>query len=107
MDNGWDKIFSPLILRLCDREGKMANFNLRKFFHITNGILLILINWMIFAHSNRLPEIIPIHFNIDGTPDNWSGKKSFLNEIIIVVWALNAFLYIIMFFIQICGFMGN
>lgn len=77
----------------------MANFNLRKFFHIANGILLILINWMILAHSKRLPEIIPIHFSIDGTPDNWSGKKSFLNEMIIVVWALNAFLYLIIFLI--------
>jgi uncharacterized membrane protein len=38
------------------------------------GVLLILSWWLALAVYARLPDTIPVHFDLSGEPDAWGGK---------------------------------
>lgn len=60
-----------------------------KFYEIAGWVLLLAIWGYIFFRFPLLPDVIPTHFSIDGTPDGYSNKKMvfLLPAIITILYA--------------------
>jgi len=72
---------------------KTERVELRIFFNALNAALLVCLVWVVLYFSNELPDKIPVHFGLDGTPDRWSGKGD-LMIILAVVLGVNALFYL-------------
>lgn len=73
---------------------KTERVELRNFFNALNAVLLVCLGWMVLYFSNELPDKIPVHFGLDGTPDGWAGKGDLMN-ILALVLGVNALFYLI------------
>lgn len=51
---------------------------------------------MVFNFNDKLPEKIPSHFDLSGTPDGWSGKSSLIILLFVNI-GLNFLLYGVIF----------
>jgi uncharacterized membrane protein len=67
---------------------------MRVFFDAANGLLLALMTTTVFARLSALPARIPVHFNIQGSPDRWDSKETIL-VLVGVAWALTVMFYAI------------
>ncbi len=66
---------------------------LKNFFNALNAVLLVCMVGMVLYFSKELPDKIPVHFDLDGTPNRWSGKGD-LTIILAVALGINAFFYL-------------
>jgi uncharacterized membrane protein len=53
-------------------------------------LLIVFIIWFTAANFSGLPEIIPTHFNFQGTADDWGGKGA-----LIIIPAIGLFVYLL------------
>ncbi len=51
---------------------------MKKIFDLANATLLFLTALFVYSWYPKLPERMPSHFNLAGSPDRWSGKEVFL-----------------------------
>ncbi len=72
--------------------------NIRRFFHFLNGLLLIFIIQSYFTFRNSLPEKIPTHFKLDGTPDAWGGNVRLI-EFLFIALGMSVMMYLFVIFI--------
>jgi|GEM_PF-2163455 len=63
--------------------------------HYINVLLLLSITGLGVYYWGRLPDNMPVHFGLDGTPDRWSSRGGEFLLIFIVPWGLTAFMYLI------------
>jgi uncharacterized membrane protein len=49
---------------------------MRRVFDLANLILLFLAGIFVYSSYPRLPERIPMHFDLAGRPDRWGGRGS-------------------------------
>jgi uncharacterized membrane protein len=66
---------------------------MRKIYDVLNVVFLALTTYTVLSAYPRLPDRIPVHFNIAGDPDRWGGKSEIL-ILVAVVWGLNILLYV-------------
>lgn len=72
------------------------SINLTKTFHILNILLAFIMCWLVFVTAAPLPNRIPTHFALDGTPDKWGNKES-LTVLMVVAFAVCVLLYLLIF----------
>jgi uncharacterized membrane protein len=65
---------------------------MRKIYDILNAGLLALITYTVLSRHASLPDRVPVHFGISGTPDRW-GSKSELFILVALVWGLTLLFY--------------
>ena len=63
--------------------------------HYFNAILLLSITGLGMYYWGRLPDEIPVHFGLDGTPDRWSSRGGETLLIFILPWGMTLFMYLI------------
>jgi uncharacterized membrane protein len=66
---------------------------MRKIYDVLNVVFLALTTYTVLSAYPRLPDRIPVHFNITGDPDRW-GSKSEILILVAVAWGLNILLYV-------------
>ena len=52
--------------------------------------ILVLLLWQGWSAYHELPDRMPSHFNLQGQPDSFSSKESFLQTWFLALFALNA-----------------
>jgi uncharacterized membrane protein len=65
---------------------------MRKIYDILNAGFLAFITYMVLSRYSALPDRVPVHFGISGSPDRW-GSKSELFILVALVWGLTVLLY--------------
>jgi len=66
--------------------------NIIPYLHAVNVLFLLSMLWMILVTAGPLPQKIPIHFAMDGTPDGFGNKNS-LSMLVVVAVAVSVLLY--------------
>jgi len=59
-------------------------YEVLSFAGLVASIVILLVNW------SRLPDVVPIHFNLRGEPDGWAGRAS-----MIVLPSVALFVYLV------------
>jgi uncharacterized membrane protein len=65
---------------------------MRKIYDILNALFLALTTYTVLSAYPALPDRIPVHFGMSGTPDRW-GSKSELFIIVAISWGLTVIFY--------------
>jgi uncharacterized membrane protein len=65
---------------------------MRKIYDLLNALLLALITYTVLSRYGALPDRVPVHFGISGTPDRW-GSKSELFALVAIAWGLTILFY--------------
>ena len=63
--------------------------------HYVNALLLLGISALGMYYWGRLPDEVPVHFGLDGSPDRWSSRGGEALLIFIVPWGMTLFMYLI------------
>jgi uncharacterized membrane protein len=67
---------------------------MRKIYDLLNALFLALTTYTVLSRYASLPDRVPVHFGISGTPDRW-GSKSELFVLVALVWGLTILFYAI------------
>lgn len=67
---------------------------MKRLYDLANLILLLLAGLFIRASYPRLPERIPMHFDLAGRPDRWSGRGGVIALLVVPV-VITAVLYLL------------
>lgn len=65
---------------------------MRRIYDGLNVALLALISYSVLSPFSKLPDWVPVHFNISGNPDRW-GSKSELLMLIGLSWGMTIIFY--------------
>jgi uncharacterized membrane protein len=64
----------------------------RKIYDLLNALFLALTTYSVLSVYPALPDRIPVHFGMSGTPDRW-GSKSELFILVALSWGLTVIFY--------------
>jgi uncharacterized membrane protein len=67
---------------------------MKRLFDLANVALLFLMGMTVSAAYPKLPGRVPMHFDIAGRPDRWSGRSGLI-VLLVLAAALTAVLYVI------------
>jgi hypothetical protein len=75
---------------------------MRRIYDLANLILLLLTGVLVYQSIPRLPERVPMHFDIAGHPDRWSGRGG-LVWLSVLPLIITVILYLFMHYVPRLG----
>jgi uncharacterized membrane protein len=67
---------------------------MKRIYDLLNAIFLALTTYTVLSNYSALPDRIPVHFGISGTPDRW-GPKSEILIFVAIPWGLTIIFYLL------------
>ncbi len=67
---------------------------MKRVYDLANLVLLLLTAFFVNASYHRLPERIPMHFDMAGRPDRWSGRVSII-MLVVIPFVLTGIFYLL------------